>query len=642
PTGAIIRETLPLKGIFPSHSSTVLITIRHYRRKRQIDTSNEPSPPLPPSTPTPVIQLRPYQQECIQACVDKFLKENVRRQAVSLPVGSGKTVIFSNLIQQIPPPQPDATKVLVIAHRQELLHQAYRQISSHVSNKGLIVEIDQGSKIAKGNGDVIIGSVQTLGRPSTLRLAKYNPDEFKAIIIDEAHHATAASYRRILEYFNADTKDSKVFVWGCSATLCRYDGIALSSVFDEITFHRDFLDMIKEKWLCSFRVTTVKTEHEMPNIKSVNNDFDVGSLAQALDTPTRNQLVVQIYASHAKDRKSTLVFAVNKAHVNALTEMFREYGIEAHGIISDTRSHIRTEILERFRRREFPVLVNCGIITEGTDIPQIDCIIMSRPTKSPVLFTQMLGRGMRLAPDKEDCLVLDFVDSYSKIPDVQTVPTLFGMDPMTDFNNQTVFDIEEMNNEIGHKTREADEGRDFSLYTQTIRECEITSWDNPFEFVDDCSGIGSILQHTTNAWVNVGPDSYVLNLVNGKSLRIDKGGDGIYRVKLRQKFVTDDNHWTKTDYLKIETESLVNAVRGADTWVKNMFNHMTICRSISRLALWRREPATDSQKRFLHGLANNWTLKVKEDKMIKSHKIKKSKNEFLREGSLSALSLSDN
>jgi len=180
---AIIRETLLLKGIFPSHSSTVLISVRHYRRKRQTDTSNEPPPP--PTTVAPVIQLRPYQQECIQACVDKLLKENVRRQAVSLPVGSGKTVIFSNLIQKIPPPQPDVTKVLVIAHRQELLHQAYRQISSHVADKGLVVEIDQGSKVAKGNGDIIIGSVQTLGRPSTLRLAKYNPDEFKAIIIDE-------------------------------------------------------------------------------------------------------------------------------------------------------------------------------------------------------------------------------------------------------------------------------------------------------------------------------------------------------------------------------------------------------------------------------------------------------------------------
>ena len=117
----------------------------------------------------------------------------------------------------------------------------------------------------------------------------------------KAHHATAASYRRILEHFKADTKESKIFVWGCSATLCRYDGVALSSVFDEITFHRDFLDMIKAKWLCSFRVTTVKTEHEMPSIKSANNDFDVSSLAQALDTPTRNQLVVQIHASHASE-----------------------------------------------------------------------------------------------------------------------------------------------------------------------------------------------------------------------------------------------------------------------------------------------------------------------------------------------------
>jgi ATP-dependent helicase IRC3 len=124
-----------------------------------------------------------------------------------------------------------------------------------------------------------------------------------------------------------------------------------------------------------------------------------------------------------------LVFGVDIKHVESLTEMFKKCGLDARGISSKTKPHIRAETLKEFKERKFPVLVNCGILTEGTDIPNIDCVIMSRPTKSPVLFQQMIGRGMRLSPEKEDCLVLDFIDSYSQIPDLVTTPTLLGLDP---------------------------------------------------------------------------------------------------------------------------------------------------------------------------------------------------------------------
>ncbi|CAG8717700.1 8889_t:CDS:2, partial [Scutellospora calospora] len=134
------------------------------------------------------------------------------------------------------------------------------------------------------------------------------------------------------------------------------------------------------------------------------------------------------------NRKSTLVFGVDIDHVKNLTEMFQEYGVNAHGITSQTKTYKRAEILNNFKAKLFPVLVNCGILTEGTDIPTIDCIIMSRPTKSHVLFQQMIGRGMRIAEGKEDCLVLDFIDSYSKIPDLITAPTLFGLDPNIELN----------------------------------------------------------------------------------------------------------------------------------------------------------------------------------------------------------------
>lgn len=150
---------------------------------------------------------------------------------------------------------------------------------------------------------------------------------------------------------------------------------------------------------------------------------------------TKCELITYVFLFKAQ-RKSTLVFGVDIKHIESLTAMFKKYGLDARGISSKTKSHIRAETLKEFKEGKFPVLVNCGILTEGTDIPNIDCVIMSRPTKSPVLFQQMIGRGMRLSPEKEDCLVLDFIDSYSQIPDLVTTPTLLGLDPTMEMKGE--------------------------------------------------------------------------------------------------------------------------------------------------------------------------------------------------------------
>lgn len=127
-------------------------------------------------------------------------------------------------------------------------------------------------------------------------------------------------------------------------------------------------------------------------------------------------------------RKATLVFAVNIAHINALVKNFLANGVEAKGISSSTTNYEREQILKDFADQKFPVLINCGILTEGVDMPIIDFLMLARPTKSSVLLQQMLGRGMRLYPGKEFCLVLDFVDMVSERMMIATVPTLLGID----------------------------------------------------------------------------------------------------------------------------------------------------------------------------------------------------------------------
>lgn len=187
---------------------------------------------------------------------------------------------------------------------------------------------------------------------------------------------------------------------------------------------RDFVDMIGEKWLSNVIFTTVRSKADVSGVKrGPAGDFQVGDLSRAVNTPEANGITVRAWLARAAGRKSTLIFCVDLTHVSDLTATFRRHGIEANFVTSDTPKRVRSERLDGFRNRQFPVLLNCGVFTEGTDIPNIDCIVLARPTKSRNLLVQMLGRGMRLYPGKENCHVIDMVASLEA--GVVTTPTLY-------------------------------------------------------------------------------------------------------------------------------------------------------------------------------------------------------------------------
>ncbi|PKC12770.1 P-loop containing nucleoside triphosphate hydrolase protein [Rhizophagus irregularis] len=590
--------------------------------------------------------LRPYQKECIDTCLSKFLDHKVNRQIVSLPVGNGKTVIFSNLIKQIPSPFPDADKVLVLAHREELIDQAFSQIKKH---SDLSIEIDQGGRRAKGDAEVILGSVNTLGKLESHRIEKYNPSHFKAIIIDEAHHVAASSYRRILKYFGADKKETHLFVWGCSATVRRYDGLALINAFDEITYHKDFLDMIREKWLCNLRVTTIKTNVDLSKVRSYKEDFHMNDLSKYLNVDSRNNVIVRTYLELAAQRKSTLVFGVDIKHIESLTAIFKKYGLDARGISSKTKSHIRAETLKEFKEGKFPVLVNCGILTEGTDIPNIDCVIMSRPTKSPVLFQQMIGRGMRLSPEKEDCLVLDFIDSYSQIPDLVTTPTLLGLDPTMEMKGEFYENLESL---YVHKKKE----KKSKITIDTPTKIHITEYSNPFEIIDDCSGAKYIGSISENVWLRVGEDSYVISLQSYGTIKVKKENGtycAIKRKKISRMVKGTMKHYYVIENLPITSDSLFSTIRACDRWIKEKCGIKTANTIASRYAKWRNHPLTKQQTNWLkkklvslseeelnrlnkgqasnlmtkiiEGAERNWKLKQKQRLIVEKKKEKEKK-----------------
>ncbi|KAI7853093.1 P-loop containing nucleoside triphosphate hydrolase protein [Circinella umbellata] len=516
--------------------------------------------------------LRNYQQECIQSCLDEF-KLGIRKQIVSLPV----------------------------AHRMELLDQAQIQIKRY--NPSWNVVVDQGKRKANiEDADVIVASVQTLGRKDSNRLERYDPHLFKTIMIDEVHHAAASTYVNILSHFNS-TETDHVFIWGCSATVRRHDGIALEGIFDKIVYHTDLLQMMEAGWLSPIKVTTVQTSVDISNVATRNDDFQQGQLARAVNVEPRNDIIYQSWEKYAKieqNRKSTLIFAVDMEHTLTLCNLFRKHGVSADYVTS--------------------------ILTEGTDIPRIDCILMARPTKSSVLFQQMFGRGMRLFPEKKDCLVIDFVDNFSKISSegLITFPTLMGLDHSQVVRDENVLDMERravaQTNEQHvvpsniNETEQEEDGDDDEI-TKDIR-IKITEYDDLNEFMIETSASPELRSLSGNSWVTVGEDKCVLNILTIGSLKLEKSKeDGIWRGTLTRESTINNNNNNVNDNthgpnnkqhrvffrptpLPLTADTRSMAIRAADTWVKQ-----NIPRSqqfmASRVASFRKHPATEAQYKIL-------------------------------------------
>ncbi|KAI9250485.1 P-loop containing nucleoside triphosphate hydrolase protein [Phascolomyces articulosus] len=541
---------------------------------------------------------------------------------------------MSNLIAKIPDPMPQAKKTLILAHRTELLDQAQTQIKQY--NPSWRVVVDQGKRKPDiDDADVIVASVQTLGRKDSRRLERYDPQLFKTIMIDEVHHAAASTYIKILEHFDAPSDNKNhMFVWGCSATVRRHDGIALEGIFDKIVYHMDLLQMIEAGWLSPIKVTTIQTAVDLTHVGTRYDDFQQSQLARAVNVEHRNKIIFQSWQKFAlgQERKSTLVFAVDIEHTLTLCNLFRDHGVNADFVTSKTPALTRSETLRKFRNGEIPVLVNCGILTEGTDIPRIDCVLMARPTKSSVLFQQMFGRGMRLYPEKKDCLVIDFVDNFSKASSegLITFPTLMGLDHSQIVRDENVLDMErravaQTNLEHvvlpGNNNNEEQEEQQNDQIGQEIR-IKITEYDDLNEFMLETSVSPELRSISANSWVTVGEDKCALNIWTVGTLKLELSKeDGLWRGILTREMTTatrgnaGDSGGNKPRMifrnkklpLKADTRSM--AIRAADTWLKqNIPKHQ---QSMAlRMASFRKHTATEAQLKALkhHKVESKQTL----------------------------------
>lgn len=352
----------------------------------------------------------------------------------------------------------------------------------------------------EAEADIIVGSVPTLVRMS--RLNMYDPLEFKAIVIDECHHATATSWVKILNYFGALDEQLEIKVLGFTATLERADGMSLGKVFDEVVFERSLLTMIEKRELCDVRISSIKVDLSLAGVGTKFGDYDPATLAEAVNKENVNLQVVRAYLQLRNELKlkATLVFCVDINHCKTLCGVLQAGGVNAQYVTGETVRHERRAILEDFKNGKIDVLCNVLVFTEGTDIPNIDSMILARPTKSRPLLTQMIGRGLRLHQSKDVCHVIDMVGT-TKIG-VLSVPSLFGLPEGHDVHRKTLLELRD-DKEKYDAAAEEQAARDRQQQVQEIFELQKKIEDISMQF-DVIEGFAALLDKNIDLYKDSG------------------------------------------------------------------------------------------------------------------------------------------
>jgi superfamily II DNA or RNA helicase len=439
--------------------------------------------------------LRRYQNDAVDAvmrAIDPFNDDQITRALYTAATASGKTTIFAELVRRLV--QHDH-KVLVLAHRIELIEQAVKRITNHC--KGVLTEFDIQSEAniwkAAPNARVIVGMVQTCCRPHR-PTPEWRPT---VIITDEAAHAAAKmQYQSIYTRYGVD-KGECIHI-GCTATPRRTDRQSLyaentdgtpvmlaqkkgappkpadpkQSVYQRLVYDYSILDAVEDGWIVEPHIFRVESDTDISQVRTVAGDFAEKDLAKAVDNDRRTNLAISAWKKIAADQP-TIVFCVNVEHAAHAAAAWRDAGYTARDVNGETDSDIRHDIFEAFKRGDLQVITNCAIATEGTDLPNCGSIVCLRPTKSWALYVQQIGRGSRpldgLLNGMEEAhpefrldviarsakpknLVIDVVDICKDIDDLCTGPAILDLPVGLDLEGHGVAETKRLLDE--HKEAE--------------------------------------------------------------------------------------------------------------------------------------------------------------------------------------------
>lgn len=336
------------------------------------------------------MELRPYQETARQKVQEEW-ESGKKRTLLVLPTGTGKTIVFSKIIEDR---VRKGERVLVIAHRGELLEQASDKL---YKSTGLKTATEKAEQTSLGSFyRVVVGSVQTMQREK--RLNQFPPEYFDTIVIDEAHHAISDGYQRVLHHF----EDANVL--GVTATPDRGDMRNLGSYFESLAYEYGLAEAIKSGYLSPIKALTIPLKLDLSNVKQQAGDFSTKDLGTALD-PYLEQIAEEM-KKQCFNRK-TVVFLPLVKTSQKFRDILNKHGFKAAEVNGESAD--REQILKDYEEGKYNVLCNSMLLTEGWDCPSVDCVIVLRPTKVRALYSQMVGRGTRLAPGKKELLLLDFL-----------------------------------------------------------------------------------------------------------------------------------------------------------------------------------------------------------------------------------------
>lgn len=576
-----------------------------------------------------MFQDREYQDECVEYVRSNW-KQGVLQQLVVMATGTGKTVVFARIIQKLWPYMTKGGKVLVFAHREELVDQAIELIKA--INPDLKVGKEMANDWADTDSNVVVSCVASIGRSGSNRLIRFG--NFNLVICDEAHHSIAQTYLNVFETTGVLKPESKALLVGFTATpkrknltraekkqvttLDEGELLSLRSVYKKIVFSYPIRKAIDAGWLVPLRGYRIKTETSLDNIKLTAGDFQQDQLSETVNTSARNQQVVEAWEQYGENRQ-TVGFTVDIAHAQDLAKAFRNRGHKAEAVWGTDND--RAEKLRKHKSSEITILLNAQVLTEGYDDWQVSCIILAAPTQSSTKFTQEVGRGTRLqaatgnllianasgiALKKRDCVVLDIVDNYKR-NSLVTLPTLVGLAPGFDLHGGSV-------------TEAAAEVEALQEKWPGVNFTHLTDLSKVKTYVESIDLFAEpyteeVKQHSDLTWMPMQDGAYMLTIPELKVLTDAKRYTAFQHEKwfIRPNELSEYDVWIKDrqNERKVgEYTSLESAFHEADLAIRRYRSDRL--KPLMRTAVWHAGPATDTAKRYLVKLAKskpiNWCL----------------------------------
>lgn len=351
--------------------------------------------------------LKGHQQEAIES-LDKMRQSGETIALLYHATGTGKTVTAATDAKKV------GKRTLFLAHTKELVSQAGDTFKDIWEDRetGLYV-----AEKKEKDSYVVCGSIQSVSQ----NIEQFRPEDFGYIIIDEAHHSMADTYKKVLEYFRPD------FTLGLTATPERMDGENLLEVFKNVAHKLDLKTSIEMGELAPIRCIRVKTNVDLSSVRINGIKYNSQDLESKLFMPERNRLIAETYTNYVKDKK-TVVFCASVKHAEEIAGIFREYGVKAEAVSGSTKQSQREKTLKEYEQGDINVLCACDLLNEGWDSPHTQVLFMARPTMSRTIYLQQLGRGTRKCEGKEYLMVFDFIDNASLFNMPLSVHRIFNID----------------------------------------------------------------------------------------------------------------------------------------------------------------------------------------------------------------------